>query len=257
MKTKRENKLNSYVKMILIMCGGGVIGAFWGAGIFMLQDGIDEPFPPVAEWLGNQVAVILWIFVVISLILSLICYRNAEHYIRQMDVEDDSLMEIMDCGYERWSSFGVAGSNVIVCLAMVFFAFGFSVEDEETAKRLLGAIVPFLLTVIVCTMYQVAAVRQVRRKDPSKKGDAADLHFEKEWLESCDEAEQTIIYKTSYKTFVLMKTILMVLLAIAMLGQLCFGTGMMAVVLLAFANIIMLTTYSIYSVKLQKMKYEG
>ena len=192
-----------------------------------------------------------------SLILSLICYRNAEHYIRQMDVEDDSLMEIMDCGYERWSSFGVAGSNVIVCLAMVFFAFGFSVEDEETAKRLLGAIVPFLLTVIVCTMYQVAAVRQVRRKDPSKKGDAADLHFEKEWLESCDEAEQTIIYKTSYKTFVLMKTILMVLLAIAMLGQLCFGTGMMAVVLLAFANIIMLTTYSIYSVKLQKMKYEG
>lgn len=55
MKTKRENKLNSYVKMILIMCGGGVIGAFWGAGIFMLQDGIDEPFPPVAEWLGNQV----------------------------------------------------------------------------------------------------------------------------------------------------------------------------------------------------------
>ena len=186
MKTKRENKLNSYVKMILIMCGGGVIGAFLGAGIFMLQDGIDEPFPPVAEWLGNQVAVILWIFVVISLILSLICYRNAEHYIRQMDVEDDSLMEILDCGYERWSSFGVAGSNVIVCLAMVFFAFGFSVEDEETAKRLLGAIVPFLLTVIVCTMYQVAAVRQMRRKDPSKKGDAADLHFEKEWLESCD-----------------------------------------------------------------------
>ena len=229
MKTKRENKLNSYVKMILIMCGGGVIGAFLGAGIFMLQDGIDEPFPPVAEWLGNQVAVILWIFVV----------------------------EIMDCGYERWSSFGVAGSNVIVCLAMVFFAFGFSVEDEETAKRLLGAIVPFLLTVIVCTMYQVAAVRQVRRKDPSKKGDAADLHFEKEWLESCDEAEQTIIYKTSYKTFVLMKTILMVLLVIAMLGQLSFGTGMMAVVLLAFTNIIMLTTYSIYSVKLQKMKYEG
>ena len=180
MKTKRENKLNSYVKMILIMCGGGVIGAFLGVGIFMLQDGIDEPFPPVVEWLGNQVAVILWIFVVISLILSLICYRNAEHYIRQMDVEDDSLMEMLDCGYERWSSFGVAGSNVIVCLAMVFFAFGFPVEDEETAKRLLGAIVPFLLTVIVCTMYQVAAVRQMRRKDPSKKGDAADLHFEKE-----------------------------------------------------------------------------
>ena len=58
-------------------------------------------------------------------------------------------------------------------------------------------------------------------------------------------------------SIVLMKTILMVLLAIAMLGQLCFGTGMMAVVLLAFANIIMLTTHSIYSVKLQKMKYEG
>ena len=49
-----------------------------------------------------------------------------------------------------------------------------------------------------------------------------------------------IIYKTSYKTFVLMKTILMVLLAIAMLGQLCFGTGMMAVVVAGICQYIML-----------------
>ena len=52
-----------------------------------------------------------------------------------------------------------------------------------------------------------------------------------------------------------MKTLLMNLLTIAMLGQLSFGTGMTAVVLLALANIIMLSVYSAYSMKFQKTKF--
>lgn len=64
-----------------------------------------------------------------------------------------------------------------------------------------------------------------------------------------------VIYKSSYKAFTMMKTLLMILLTIAMLGQLSFGTGMTAVVLLALANIIMLSVYSAYSMKFQKTKF--
>ena len=64
-----------------------------------------------------------------------------------------------------------------------------------------------------------------------------------------------VIYKSSYKAFTMMKTLLMILLTIAMLGQLSIGTGMTAVVLLALANIIMLSVYSAYSMKFQKTKF--
>lgn len=256
MREKRaEKKMNSYLKMILFMCLGGVIGAFLGGSLIFWEDGMDGFLQSASGWIGDYVTEILWIFVVLSLVLSIAAYRNAERYIRQMDEEDDSLMEALDHGYELWSSMGMVTTSVFMCLSMVIFAFGFPVYDQTSANRLLWAVIPFLATVLVCVMYQIAAVKQLRRKDPSKKGDAADLRFEKEWIESCDEAERMVIYKSSYKTFTMMKSLLMFLLVIAMMGQLSFGTGMAAVVLLAVANIVMLVVYSVYSLRFQKLKF--
>lgn len=251
-----EKKMNSYLKMILMMCLGGAIGAVFGVGLVLCEDGMAGMLQAFSGWLRASVVPILWVFVAASLAVSIVCYRKAESYVQKMDEEDDSLMEELDQRYEAWSSAGMLASSVLMCLSMVIFAFGFPVTEEEVAYQRLGmTVIPFLATVLVCVMYQIAAVKQLRRKDPSKKGDASDLHFEKEWIESCDEAERMVIYKSSYKAFTMMKTLLMILLTIAMLGQLSFGTGMTAVVLLALANIIMLSVYSAYSMKFQKTKF--
>lgn len=252
---KAEKKMNSYLKMILFMCLGGAIGAILGGSLIFWEDGMAGFLQAASGWIGANVAVILWVFTAATAVMSLVCYRQAERYIRRMDEEDDSLMEELDRGYELWSSAGMIVTSIFMCLSMVIFAFGFPVEEKDAAYRLLWSVVPFLATVLVCVAYQIAAVKQLRRKDPSKKGDAADLHFEKEWIESCDEAERMVVYKSSYKTFTMMKTFLMILLVIAMMGQLSFGTGMAAVVLLAVANIVMLSVYSVYSLRFQKLKF--
>lgn len=257
MKAKKEKKkLNSYIKMILIMCAGGVIGACVGRGVLTWEDGLEGALQTASWWLGRYTAVILWGLAAIALIFGVVSYQKAERVIRQMDEEDDSLMEALDHRYDLWSSMGLALSSIILCLDLVILAFGFPEKGSRPeAYQFFLAVPPFLVTALICIVYQIAAVKQVRKKDPSKRGDAADLRFEKEWIESCDEAERMVIYRASYKTFTMMKGFLLFLLVIAMMGQLSFGTGMTAVVLLAIGNIAMLIVYSVYSLRFGKTKY--
>ena len=169
-----EKKMNSYLKMILIMCLGGAIGAVFGVGLVLCEDGMAGMLQAFSGWMRAYVVPILWVFVAASLVVSIVCYRKAESYVQKMDEEDDSLMEELDQRYEAWSSAGMLASSVLMCLSMVIFAFGFPVTEEEAAYQRLGmTVIPFLATVLVCAMYQIAAVKQLRRKDPFKKGDAS------------------------------------------------------------------------------------
>ena len=54
----------------------------------------------------------------------------------------------------------------------------------------------------------------VQRVYPEKKGDPASRKFQKEWLESCDEAERAMIYQSAYKSYMTAnKTIPLLLVA--------------------------------------------
>ena len=56
----------------------------------------------------------------------------------------------------------------------------------------------------------------MKRIQPLKRG-CGDARFTQKWLESCDEAEQMVIYKASYSSFIVMKTLLPLLEAAALL----------------------------------------
>ena len=131
--------MNSYLKMILIMCLGGAIGAVFGVGLVLCEErGWQACCRHFPAWMRAYVVPILWVFVAASLVVSIVCYRKAESYVQKMDEEDDSLMEELDQRYEAWSSAGMLASSVLMCLSMVIFAFGFPVTEEEAAYQRLG-----------------------------------------------------------------------------------------------------------------------
>ena len=57
-------------------------------------------------------------------------------------------------------------------------------------------------------------------------------NFNKRWMDSCDEAERMIIYKASYSTFQVMKSMLPIMEAVALLGKLMFETGNFPIILI-------------------------
>ena len=85
-----EKKMNSYLKMILIMCLGGAIGAVFGVGLVLCEDGMAGMLQAFSGWMRAYVVPILWVFVAASLVVSIVCYRKAESYVQKMDEEDDS-----------------------------------------------------------------------------------------------------------------------------------------------------------------------
>ena len=143
-----EKKMNSYLKMILMMCLGGAIGAVFGVGLVLCEDGMAGMLQAFSGWMRAYVVPILWVFVAASLVVSIVCYRKAESYVQKMDEEDDSLMEELDQRYEAWSSAGMLASSVLMCLSMVIFAFGFPVTEEEAAYQRLVAMGKLLQEVI-------------------------------------------------------------------------------------------------------------
>lgn len=180
------------------------------------------------------------------------CYTKIEGIVRMSkENEDDEIQDKFDQTFDFWGNIGLAGTSVIIYLSMAAYAFQMY-RNMKSVKELLISSGIFLFIVIVCGFYQVAAIKQIRRKEPLKQGDAADRNFEKIWLSSCDEGEKKIIFEAGYKAFSITRIFLLVATLIAMLGETFFDGGLTAVVLLTACNIFMTLVYTYFSIKLGK-----
>lgn len=255
---KTKKKMNSYLKMVLAMAGGGMIGAILGFVSVTYENGVRGFLNATSAWITAHVLLLMVTMTVIVFLLCIGCYWKGEKIVQTMkDQEDDELQEQMDEKYDFWGTVGVLVSNMGICMGMVLLAFSFHLDSGEHAMRMLYTAGLLVLCTLICGMYQVAMVKQMKRKDPMKRGDASDFRFQKEFLESCDEAERKAIYIASYKTLQLMKTMILFVLLASVIGHLFWRTGLTAVVLLGICHALMTIAYGIYSVRLQKNRLDG
>lgn len=250
-----KKKTNSYVKMIIVMCIGGAIGAVIGLGSFYFNGSLLSVFSSIAHMIEINAHIILCILTALALLITVFCYYKSGNILKQsLIATDDDTQDLLDKKYDFWGTFGVASSNILLGTTFIVFAFPFSDILSIGLNKIWQLIVTFLLCMTICITYQIAIVKQMKKKDPTKYGDAMSFKFQDKFLETCDEGEKIIIYRSAYKTFVLMQQITIYVLGIACLGHMLFGTGITAVVLVGILYIIMTTAYSIYAIKSQKSR---
>lgn len=253
-KGKTKKKMNSYIKILLWMCLGGVIGAIVGFSTFSAGGSLRAVFANLRWWIGTHTVILLAILFVVSAVISVVCYRKGEVIVhRYLDSDDDERQEELDKQYDFWGNIGMTGSTVLLYLSMAIFAFGLWGEGKEGAVQILIVAGFFLLEGVVCSIFQVAMVRQIQKKDPMKHGDAADFRFQKDWIRSCDEVEKRVIYEASYKAYTVGRTLLLVAVCVCILGEMYFGGCLTAIVMLTICNIVMTLVYSYYVNKLGKL----
>lgn len=253
-KVKTKKKINSYIKILLWMCLGGVIGAIVGFGTLSAEGSLRAVFANLRWWIGTHTVLLLAILFVLSAVISVVCYRKGEVIVRQyLDSDDDERQEELDKQYDFWGNVGMTVSSILMYLSIAIFAFGLWGKGKEGAVQILIGSVFFLLAGAVCAMYQVATVKQIQKKDPMKHGDAADFRFQKDWIRSCDEVEKRVIYEASYKAYTVGRTLLLVAVCVCILGEMYFGGCLTAIVMLTICNIVMTLVYSYYVNKLGKL----
>ena len=251
--TDNKKKMNSYIKFLLWMALGGAIGGILAVGMLTVDDGLGSLLDRTAEWIHAHKIVLLAVLAAVGLIMCIICYKKGETIRKCLgNCADDERQEQLDGNYNFWSTSGTVASTVVIHLALGTFAFGFRMENDEDAVHLLVSAVLLIGITVICSFYQIAVIKQMRKKDPMKRGDIADLSFCRDWLESCDEAERYMTYEAGFKTFSEMKIILMVAAVAAMMGELFLGRGLMAAVLLILCNMMTAILYTIHSVGIKK-----
>ena len=251
---KQSGKSNSYLKMICWMIGGVVIGAFIGIGSMFFGKRADEMFRYMTEYIREQGIFLLITVAVIMLFLVVCCYKKSEKILHASEKnKDDEAQDEFDKQFDFWGNIGLTGSSVIIYIAMAIFAFQIY-DDVKHLKTMLVSCGIFLFVVVGCIFYQIAVVKQIKRKEPLKQGDASDRNFEKVWLNSCDEGERQMIFEAGYKTFQMARLFLLAATLIAILGGEFFHGGLTAVVLLTACNVAMTVTYAYFSAKLGEGK---
>ena len=81
--------------------------------------------------------------------------------------------------------------------------------------------------------------------------------FQKQWLEHCDEAEKEQIYESSYQTYLFLSKLLPITMVFAMLANLLYNTGILAVILLALVWVASTVYYTHSCVAYRKKKIIG
>lgn len=237
---KRENKTTigkSMLKLLMYMAIGGVIGFVGALGLTVSQDGMRS----AAEALYRSYAVHAWIFQIVifavTALTALFGCRKAAGLVKAGGDENWDRAE-------RWQGIAMTVNEIGVIIQ--FFLFGMSM-DENNTKRLLciALFVAFCASAMLITTY---LVKQIQAINPMKRGDVGSWNFGRQWLESCDEAERMTIYRSSYKSFTVMKYMLPMLELAALLGKLFFDTGNLPIILVTLIWAVNTGVYCYYSV---------
>lgn len=251
---KKGRRMNSYLKMGIVMLIGACVGAFMAVGFMSSEDIIVNLIDKTASGISGNLFLITTLLAVISILICSVSYWKAEKILKSSaNCGDDEAEEEMECRFDMWSTMVIMGSEIMMLMGMMLLGF-ISMERGVWTWNTTGVIIPFIILAVSSGFFQIAAVRQVQRKDPSKKGDPSDLRFNKDWLESCDEAEREIAFRASYKTFQFTKYAMLAGVMIALFGQFHWNTGLAPLILIGANYIMMTVVYGIYTVKIQKSK---
>ena len=245
---KKDNR-KALPKFFLILLGAAVFGGVAGfAAGWLGHDSLSEVLTAaVTGWLTATAPWAMAVTSVVSLAAIVWLYRSAKKLCDSWDGEDELPMEQA----EEKLSWGLMAASVQLVLDMFFFAA--AVVADNMAAR--AGVAVFILSVALLTVSQQKLVDQVRRMNPEKQGSVYDVHFNKKWLASCDEAEQKQIGQAAYKAYHTVNVACPLLWLVLVLLSYAFDFGLlMPAFTVCLLWLLLNVTYSLEAIRLSRRK---
>lgn len=254
-------KTNSYKKMGLAMLisaiGGGVLGIFC---IIILggnmMSRIDGGVSFVMEGVQQIMVPVLAAITAVSVVYGELNIRKQKMICSKILETEDEECDQWEYEEEKAGAYGTIVNLLSQVLCILVLSAGYSMKyiGNGNHVNMLTACVIFLACYAYDGFWQVRFVKVVQTAYPEKKGEPSSAKFQQQWLESCDEAERELIYRSAYKSYIQTSKVIPILLVLVMLGHLFFDTGMMAIMIVAVIWIIHSVSYISSCVKLKGQK---
>ena len=141
-------------------------------------------------------------------------------------------------------------------MIFIYFAMAVILADINalSGKMLLICLAEMLLSLFWTAVLQQKLVDLEKQINPEKQGSVYDIKFNKKWMDSCDEREQLIIYKSAYQSYRFTSTFCLILSIVVMLGSIPFGYGPLPACIVLLVWLVMMLSYCIAAMRLEKHK---
>lgn len=177
---------------------------------------------------------------------------NSMYKTLQKDMENDDLWDALEDRLNVPMIFADTFSLINLCLfyCMLYI----SMHNEGNVVGVAGIIGYVLYVVsVIANLVVIKMVVDIEKKlNPEKRGNPLDFNFQKEWMESSDEAQRIIAYKAAYKSFVITRNVTFVLFAVVFVIIDMFKLDLFALIVLGIVMLVNNLSYMLTAAKLEK-----
>ncbi|MFA9463532.1 MAG: DUF3169 family protein [Velocimicrobium sp.] len=215
------------------------------------KERLNETFLQLGHTIQLMMPYIFLLFSSIWAILMIYIYRSARKEFDCLELEDEIILKTI----EKKISIALMLTTIYYIISYALLGVIFTGIYNNFKIGLHGyllSLLVFIANIIIYVQMQRKLINLTKEMNPEKRGSVYDMKFRKEWLSSCDEAEQTIIYKSAYKSFVVMSHLFLLLMVLFFLISMLFSVGLFPLILSASLWIIMTLIYHLECMNLSK-----
>lgn len=178
-------------------------------------------------------------------ILSIVSFVIVLYVKKKLNLNDDENILKM----EKLLDWGFLISNLLLISNMILFGV---VTCNIKSDLIFISIIFFFVYLFIASLCQIIIVNLIKLINPEKKGNLMDKQFQKEWLDSCDEAQKALIYEVSYKTFQFMNSFLAILLnTLIIINIISNVIGIVPIIIVGLVYLVLIMCYTYYAMKLE------
>lgn len=242
---EKTNKLKFYGSFALWFLLGMVIGF-----LFILERRLEILSIIKLDVIKDFIISISPYLLLLNTVLCIVVIHfNINKNSKLLEKNDDSLYDLI----ERSLSKVLVWTSVLIFINFLLFGLGFYNIKYNSMNAIFSLVIIaiFVISLFVAVMYQNKIVNMVKQMNPEKKGDVYDKKFGEKWLDSCDELEKMIIYKTCYKLYELMSKVISTLFIVFTVLGMVYDIGILVVIVLGFLQCVLVFGYMYYANKLE------
>ena len=235
----REEDRKSQKKFIVIIVvsffGGGLLGLFfsYGAGN---QEVMSRFAARIGDVLRTLSPYLVLLVTVIAAAAEYLLYKMARRDYMDWDKEEEEGAEKIE--EKLGLALIISGVDMIL-----FFLFTMIFLDDLTivikndnihgcAFRILVYLAGFLTVFLSQTLGQQKIINLTKEMNPEKKGSVFDIKFQKKWMESCDEAQKTAVYKAAYHSYMVTGRLYLILMLLNLAGITLWNWGIVPAIMI-------------------------
>ena len=210
-----------------------------------------ESFNLTAAYALPWINLVLWLSVTV---FSIVCIVKGKKLFASWDGENEKVIEKAE------SLLGIALCVLNVADILYLFFLGAVIYFDDAAGGPLSKLdlilflILYLAGIISTLVFQRIIVELEKKINPEKKGELMSTKFQKDWLNSFDEAEKMMMYKATFKAFRATNTLCLILWILCVVGILTFNTGILPIVIVTIIWFVNTIAYQVECIKLEKRK---